>query len=167
MPLVTIEQLRERLDWPDIREKAMPEYAMRWFSAIPRDESLPSVDFLFDDQVEFLTQVGSGEWHCHPEVIDDAIELARKLIHHELCILEEHNEKGEYTGSGPVAPTEVLGTLRLNADHFVRRFFGVPAAREAIDFSRYTKGKHLYVELKRKAASDAAWKSLGKPPPEF
>src|SRR5689334_20111023 len=108
MPLVNVEQLRERLDWPDIREKPLPEDGMRWFSAVPRDESLPSVDFLFDDKVEFLQQVGSGEWHCHPDEIEYAIDLARKLIHHEKCILEERNKKGEYSGSCPVAPDEVL-----------------------------------------------------------
>jgi len=61
----------------------------------------------------------------------------------------------------------VLGTLRLDADHFIRRFFGTPPVHEAIDFSRYAKGKHLYVELKRKAESDATWRSLGEPAPEF
>ncbi len=167
MPLVTVEQLRERLGWQNIREKPMPEYRMRWFSAVPDDESLPSVDFLFDDKVEFLQQVGSGEWHCHPDEIDDAIDLARKLIHHEKCILEERNKKGEYSGSGPVAPNEVMGTLRLDADHFVRRFFGQQPVREAIDFTRYVKGKQLYIELKRKAESDAMWASLGKAPPDF
>jgi hypothetical protein len=66
-----------------------------------------------------------------------------------------------------VGPDEVLGTIRLDADHFIRRFFGVPAVREPIDFSRYAKGKHLYVELGRKAESDAAWRLLGRAPPEF
>lgn len=140
---------------------------MRWFRAVPRDESLPSVDFLFDDEVTFLQQLGSGEWHCHPDEIEDAMGMARKLIHHELCILEERNKKGEYSGSGPVAPDAIMDTLRLDADHFVRRFFGLAEVREPIDFSRYRKGKHLYIELKRKAESDATWKSLGQPPPEF
>lgn len=167
MPLVTVEQLRDRLHWPNIRDRPMPECGMRWFSAVPRDQSLDSVDLLFDEKVEFLQQVGSGEWHCHPDEIDGAIELARQLIHHEICILEERNQKGEYIGSGLVAPDEVLDTLRLDADHFIRRFFGRPPVREAIDFSRYAKGKHLYIELKHKAESDAMWASLGQPPPEF
>jgi hypothetical protein len=166
MPLVTITQLRERLGWSDVREQPIAEFSMRWFRVVSRDESLPSIDFLFDDKVEFLQQLGSGEWHCHPGDVDNAIELARKLIRHEMCILEEHGKQG-YSGSGPVAPAEVLGTLRLDADHFVRRFFGVPAVREAIDFSRYAKGKHIYVELRRKTESDALWRLLGKPPPEF
>lgn len=145
----------------------MPDHAMRCFSVIPLDESLPSVDLLFDENVEYLIQVGSGGWHCHPSEIEYAIDLARKLVHHEMCVLEEWSDKGEHSGSGPVAPDEVLGTLRLDAGHFVRRFFGKPPVREAIDFSRYAKGKHLYIELNRKADSDAAWRSLGKPPPEF
>ena|SRR5688572_20513271 len=167
MPLVTADQLRDRLAWPDVREEPMPEYSMRWFRAVPRDPSLPSIDFLFDDKVEFLQQLGSGEWHCHPDDIDSAIELARKLVHHEMCILEERNKKGEYGGSGPAARDDVPGTLRLDADHFIRRFFGIPPVREPIDFGRYARGKHLYVELRRKAESDVAWQVIGKPPPEF
>jgi hypothetical protein len=166
MALVTAEQLRERLGWPDIREEPWPEYSMRWFRAVPRDESLPSVDFLFDDQVTFLQQVGTGEWHCHPDDIEYAIELARKLIHHEKCVLEERDKNGEYSGSGVVAPNEVLDTLRIDADHFIRRFFGVPPVREAIDYSRYIKGKHLYVERERRAEMDAIYKSVGLPLPE-
>lgn len=167
MPLVTVEQLRERLGWNDIREKRMPDYEMCWFSVVPDDESLPSVDFLFDDKVEFLVQVGSGEWHYHPDEIDDAIDLVLNLIYHETCILEERNKKGECSGSGVVAANEVMHTLRLDADHFIRRFFGQQPVREAIDFSRYFKGKHIYIDLKHKADSDAMWTSLGMPPPEF
>lgn len=167
MPQVTVETLRERLGWSDIREEALPEYEMRLFRAIPRDESLPSVYFLFDDEVELLDQLGSGDWHYHPDDTEEAIDLARKLIHHEMCILEERDRNGRGGGSGPVGPDDVLRTLRLDADHFVRHFFGVSGKREAIDFSRYVKGKHLYVEVKYNAESDAAWESLGRPPQEF
>jgi hypothetical protein len=89
MALVTVEQLRSRVGWLDVREEPMPGYSMRWFRVVPGDESLPSIDFLFDDEVTFLQQLGSGEWHCHPDDLDSAIELARKLVGHELCILEE------------------------------------------------------------------------------
>jgi hypothetical protein len=166
MPLVTVQQLQQQLDWPIIREESLPEYGMRLFSAVPADESLPSIEFLFDDKVEFLQQLGSGEWHYHPE-LDDAVEVARKLIHHELCILDERRIDGGQSCAAAVAPDEVLGSLHLDADHFVRRFFGRPPVREEIDFSRYVKGQHLYLEVKRKAESDALWASLGKPPPEF
>src|SRR5687768_16925515 len=160
MPLATVEQLREQLNWPDVREEPLPEYSMRLFRVVPVEESLPSIDFLFDDGVSFLQQLGSGDWHCHPDEIDDAVETARKLVRRELCILEERSRKGEYSSSGPVAPDAVLSTIRRDAGYFVRRFFGSPAVREEIDFSRYHKGKHLYIELNRKAESEAAWKSL-------
>lgn len=167
MPLVTLEQLRGRLDWEDVREELVPQYSMRLFRVVPADESLPSIDFLFDDGVTFLQQLGSGKWHYHPDEIEDAIETARKLVHHELCILEERSRKGEYSGSGPVAPDSVRDTLRLDADHLVRRFFGSPEVREEIDFSRYHKGKHLYVALNHKAEAEAAWKRIGGPLPEW
>ncbi len=166
MPLVTVEQIRDRLAWDDVREEPLPEYAMRLFRVVP-DESLSSIDFLFDDGVSFLQQLQSGEWHCHPDEIDAAIEIARKLVHRELCILEERNSQGEYNGSGPVAPDAIMDTLRLDADHFVRRFFGSSEVREEIDFSRYYKGKHLYIELNRKAEAEKVWKSLGGPVPEW
>jgi hypothetical protein len=167
MPLVTIEQLRDRLGWQDIREEPLPECGMRWLSAVPRDESLPSIDFLFADEFESLQQVGSGEWHYHPDEIDDAIELSRKLIHHESCILEVRDKNGKYRSSGTAAPDEVRDMLPLDADHFIRRFFGMAPLREEIDFSRYIKCKHSYIEPELKAKMDAVWESVGKAPPEF
>jgi len=80
------------------------------------------------------------------------------------------------TSSEAIASTAAAARLRLMKcwAHFglmpiilFRRFFGTPPVHEAIDFSRYAKGKHLYVELKRKAESDATWRSLGEPAPEF
>jgi hypothetical protein len=167
MPLVTVDQLRERLGWDDVREETLAEYSMRLFRVVPADESLPSIDFLFDDSVSFLQQLGSGRWHCHPNEVDDAVEMARKLVRHELCILEKRNRQGEYRGSGPVPPDAILDTLGHDADHFVRRFFGSPEVREAIDFSRYYKGKHLYIELNRKAEAEKVWKSIGGPIPQW
>ena len=167
MCLVTVEQLRERLGWGDVREESLPPYSLRRFRVVPDDESLPSIDFLFDDGVSFLQQLGSGEWHYHPDEIDDAIEIARKLVRRELCILEERSRNGGYSGSGPVGPGEVMGTLRHDAGHFVRRFFGSRAVREEIDFGRYHKGKHLYIELGRKAQAEAVWRSIGGPIPEW
>lgn len=167
MPLVTLEQLRERLGWEDVREEPLPQYSMRLFRVVPPDESLPSIDFLFDDGITFLQQLGSGKWHYHPDEIEDAIEMARKLVHRELSILEERNRKGECGGSGPVAPDGIMDTLRLDADHLVRRFFGSAEVREEIDFSRYHKGKHLFIELNRKAESEKVWKSLGGLIPEW
>jgi hypothetical protein len=170
MPLVTVEQLRKRLDWPDVREEPMPEYGMRWFRAIPKDESLPSVDFLFDDAVEFLSQIGSGQWHCHPTSVDDAIELARKLIHHEMCILEEHNADedgptGGYSKDGPVRADEVFETLRADAAYFVRRFFGRSATREGIDFSKYLKSRLGYITPAHRATIEASFAKMGRQPP--
>lgn len=166
MPLVTHQQLRERLGWRDVREESLPQYALRVFSVRPADESLASIDFLFDDGVTFLQQLGSGKWHCHPDEIEDAIEMARKLVHRELCILEERNRKGEYISSGPAAPDGIMVSLRLDADHAVRRFFGSPEVREEIDFNRYHKRKHGYVELNRWAEIQKVWKSLGRAIPE-
>src|SRR4051812_41550921 len=110
MPLVTAEQLRERLGWPDVREEPLPQYSMRLFRVVPADESIPSIDFLFDDAVSLLLQLGWGRWHCHPDDIDEAIAIARKLVRRESCILEERNGKGDYSGSGRVAPTGLLHT---------------------------------------------------------
>jgi len=168
MPLVTLEQLRKRLAWEDVREEPLPRYSMRLFRVVPAgDESFPSVDFLFDDDVSFLQQLGSGDWHYHPDEIEDAIAMARKLVYRELCILEQRNRKGEYRGSGPAAPDGIMDTLGLDADHLVRRFFGSPQEREEIDFSRYHKGEHLYIELTHKAEIEKAWKSIGGPIPEW
>lgn len=143
-PLVTIEQLQERIGWSDIREEPRPEYGLRWFRIMPKSASVPPVDFLFDDAVTLLNQLGCGNWHCHPDDIDDAIEMARKLVHHELCILEERNSAGDYAGSAPAAADELPRSLRHDAGWLVRRFFDREPQREAIDFNQYQKGPHRY-----------------------
>jgi hypothetical protein len=49
----------------------------------------------------------------------------------------------------------------------VRRFFGSPEVREAIDFGRYYKGNHLYIESNRKAEAEKVWKAIGGPIPQW
>jgi hypothetical protein len=162
---VTIDQLRSQLAWDDVRREPLNEYQMVWFRAFPTDASLPSVDLLFSADATHIEQVGSGGWHTHPDDAGAAIEMARKIIHHELCVLEEYAADGRCNGSGPVDPESLFKTLSLNTEYVVRRFFGKPSVREEIDFSRYAQIRHLLVEKEHFASIQAAYKKLGMPAP--
>ena len=61
----------------------------------------------------------------------------------------------------------VLGMALYGGWRGTALVLGAPALREEIDFSRYHKGKHLYIELDHKAKAEAAWKAIGGPIPEW
>jgi len=140
---------------------------MVWFRAFPADEKLASVDLLLSDDTTAVIQVGSGEWHTHPGDVDVAIEMARQIIGHELCVLEEYTAEGRLMGSGPIGPDGNFKTLRLDATYLMRRFFGRVPVREEVDFSRYVRGRHLYVDKEHVTTMQAAYAKLGRPAPSF
>lgn len=165
MQPLTISQLQRDLVWADVRSETLPADSSLLFRVFPEDETLPTIDFLMNDDAQGIQQLGSGEWHCHPQDIGRAIDMARKLIGHELCILEERNKSGGYIKSGPVGPNEVFGTLRLNAGFLIRRFFGQPPITEQIDFGKYLKGKHHFTSRAHRAEIEAAYTKVGREAP--
>ena len=166
-PLLTLERLRERVGWENVDRERTAEHRMTVFHVRPEQLHLDPIHFVFDAEVAFLVQFGMGVWHCHPDEIDDALDKAGKLVRHELCILEERDKRGEYRGSTPVGPGEILHTLSEDAGWFRRIFFGREPVREPIDFSRYVLGKRLWIEASRKEELERFYRTAGLPVPEW
>lgn len=134
---------------------------------LSENASLPVVSLLLDANGDGVQSLEFGEWHCHPQTLDEAIALARQLIHTQRCIVEQRDRGGNYLGSGRLSPTELPHSISIKAAYLTRRFFGRLPVREEIDFSKYVRGKHLYRHVEHKAMMDDVWTKLGWPPPSF
>jgi hypothetical protein len=159
--------MRERVSWGNVHQEAMTDYQMMVFHVRPEQPHLDPIHFLFDQEVTFLVQIGMGIWHTHLDEIDDALDMASKLVRHELCILEERDERGEYRSSGPVRPDEIPRTLGRDTGWLSRIFFDREPVREEIDFSRYFRGKHLWIEPGWKDELEQIHRAAGMPVTEW
>jgi hypothetical protein len=100
-----------------------------------------------------MQQLGFGEWHAHYDQFDDesknmrrAVATAATLIAQRRCLLEQRDAKDNYIGSGIVRTDELPLSLSANVHHLRRCFFDRPPLIEQIDFNRYAKTKHSFVE---------------------
>lgn len=164
IPITTVSEIREQLRWPDVREDHLAEHAMRIIRAIPSNPDLPSVDLGFDEDMSYLEYQGFGCWHWHPSSIEEAVGEARKIIHRERCLLEVWSDQDQLCQSVPVPCDGIPDKLSLNAHYFVRSFFGEKGVREAIDFHRYYKGSHGYVEFGHKAEMEKLFQAAKRNP---
>ena len=105
--LTDLAELRVLLRWQDVVEE-MPLDGLRLFAARPADPSLPRIEFLFDDKVTLLQQLGFGPWHGHYTEWSDerrnvrrAIATARTLISGARCLFVQRGVGGRdgYLGS--------------------------------------------------------------------
>lgn len=92
---------------------------------------------------------------------------ARLLARGERCIVEERDATGNDRGSGLYLPDGFPDTLRLEAASFRRVFFDREPLAEPIDFSRYARGKHLWLSHERKAETERVYREVGMPVPDW
>jgi hypothetical protein len=166
-PLLTLEQLRERVGWEHVRQVPMAEHQMVVFHVCPEQPHLDPIDFVFDEEVTFLMEMGMGIWHSHPDEIDDALDMADRLVRHELSILEERDTRGEYCSSGPVEPNGIPRTLGRNPGWLRRILFNREPVREEIDFSRCVRGKRSWIEARWQKELEQTYRVAGLPVPEW
>jgi hypothetical protein len=124
---------------------------------------LDEIDFGLDDSRTSIEHLGFGQWHYHPATIDDAIETAQKLISGELCLVEELDAAGKSRGGGLLAPDGVPDTMTKQTVSLRRKFFDREPIIEAIDFSRYFEGQHIWLLHEKKAEIDRIWRENGMP----
>jgi hypothetical protein len=167
MALASIEDIRDLLDWPDVRRLDRPESGMTFVRVVPQRRSLPPIDFAFRGDLEFLESFGFGEWHAHPN-LDDALVAADDLIRHRKCVLEERDRgNGRYRGSALVGPRDLLGVIGRGAV-FRRVFFGEEPADERVDLPLYVEAEHGMLLLRSEAeALERTCRRLGTPIPEW
>jgi hypothetical protein len=77
-----------------------------------------------------------------------AIQIARGLINHQECLIEELDENDRYLGSCVQRQTEPLNTLSARARRLRYVFFNEEPHIKAIDYSAYVQVKGGYWILK-------------------
>lgn len=165
--MLTVETLQHRLDWQGVDETVNAEYHLVYLFVRPTNPDLEPVYICLDEQRSSIIQFGFGEWHCHPDQLEDAIEKASLLVHGKRCIVEECDATGEYLGGGLYGPHELPETLGRKAKSLRRLFFNRVPICETIDFSRYFRGRHIWVSHDRKAETERVYRELGMPGPEW
>src|SRR4051812_9757801 len=169
--VVTVEKACYLLHYPSIEQRYRGQsydgvlYEVDCLCATPRQDVLDSVYIYLDENWEIVDCVAFAHWHGHFEGAADeeqntrkAFQMARALVHRKRCIIEEYDANGRCLGSAAVAPRAVPDTLCRTTVRLRRVFFGLPPANEAIDFSRYFRGRHLWIEKSRKEESERFWR---------
>lgn len=164
MALISVEDLRELLNWPGVRRVDRLDGFVD-LRVVPRKPALPPLVFVFSGDLDFLICLGMGEWHSHPE-LEEALVLADDLMHHRLCILEERNRSGGYIGSAPVGPRDILPIVR-GVGTFRRVFFDREPVTEVIDLSLYVKADHNYISRQRLQEVEDVYRRTGFPRPDW
>ena len=161
--MLTAAKLRELLGWPDVDEGANAEYKMVYLNVLPTRAGLDPIDFGLDESRTSIEHLGFGSWHYHPETIDEAIETARLLIRGERCLVEELDAAGKSRGGELHTPDGLPDTMSKQIASLRRVFFDREPIIEAIDFSRYFEGKHIWLSHEKKAEIDRIWRENGMP----
>lgn len=146
-PLTSVADLRARLRWPGVIE-SVPMPGWRLFSVRLIDPSLPAVEFLFDDGVTLLQQLGFRPWHGHFTEYDDerrnvrrAIGMARALVAGSRCLLVQRSAGGAYLGSSVHRLDQLPLTLSPGFARLERLAFNRPPENVPIDLVRYHRAK--------------------------
>lgn len=161
--MLTAAELRERLGWPNVDEDTNAEYKLIYLNVRPTRAGLDAIYFCLDEDRSSMVQFGFGDWHNHPDEIDEAVEIARLLISGERCVVEERDATGKCWGSGLYAPDGFPDTLRKDVASLRRVFFDREPVVEAIDFGRYFEGKHIWLSHEKKAEIDRIHREAGMP----
>ena len=159
--LITVEQLQRKLNWKQVQEERRTcevegqTYHDVVIHVVPDTDSFPTIDFVFNDKITCLHCIGLDDWHTHCDSYNDerrnvvrAIQIARGLINHQECLIEELDENDRYLGSCVQRQTEPLNTLSARARRLRYVFFNEEPHIKAIDYSAYVQVKGGYWILK-------------------
>ena len=161
--MLTTAELQERLGWPDVEEETNAEYKLVYLLVRPKGAGLDSIDFGLDENRTSIEHFGFGQWHYHPETIDEAIETARLLIRGERCLVEEMDAADKSRGGGLHTPDGLPDTMSKQTASLRRVFFDREPVVEAIDFGRYFEGQHIWLSHEKKAEIDRIHREAGMP----
>lgn len=120
----------------------------RVFSVWPSQKLSPQIEFVFDESVSMLQQLGFGPWHGHYDSSDNerrnvlrAIATARTLVAGSRCLLVEQMTGGKYLGSGIYRSGRLPLSLSQEFGQLERLTFDRPAQRLDVDLARYHRTK--------------------------
>jgi hypothetical protein len=172
--ILTLELARELLQYRNVVQYRHPEVDGYIFSALPEDARQWTVDLYFNDTCDVVDIVSFGHWHAHcdtaeneEENITRAIATARSLVHRETCVLDECGAEGRYLGSSIVDPTGLPETISKDAQFLRRVVFGQAPRDEAIDYSRYYRGRYIWITLSRKEEIERIYREHDMALPEW
>jgi hypothetical protein len=134
--MLTMDELREQLDWPFVDEETNAQYGVVYLFVRPTRGDLEPIYFCLNEERTFIQQFGFGEWHYHPEDISEAVEVAREFVRGEQCIVEERDALGRYLSSGPCPPSGVPDRLSRGTASLRRVFFDREPVTEPVDLGR-------------------------------
>ena len=134
--LIDLEQVKRKLKYGGVREYRYTTEdncgTFHVFQAVPEDESLPAVEVVFDEGVEFLQHVGFSHWHAHYDSWADerrnvvrALRAAREIIEGAVVLCEEYDSDGK-----------CLGETFVRDGETPRRFIKKSAVLKVIKFNR-------------------------------
>jgi hypothetical protein len=175
--LTTVAELQALLRWHDVTEET-PIDGLRLFAVRPTSESLPRIEFLFDDRVTLLQQLGFGPWHGHFTEWDNerrnvrrAIATARTLVTGARCVFAERGTGGGrdgYLGSSVLRRSEMPRTLAKGFTRLERIVFNAAPEEVPVDLGRYHCTKDgSYIEQSWRRELKELWARLGRDPSTF
>ena len=146
-PLTSISELQLSIGWQNVSEYK-PMKGWRVFAVCPSEKLLPPIEFLFDENVTMLQQLGFGPWHGHYQKWSDerknvrsAIATARVLVTGARCLLVERSASGAYLGSGIYRRSSLPLTLSRDFARLERLPFNASPEHVPVDLSRFYRTK--------------------------
>ena len=145
MSVISIGELKATLGWENIREEtirgggALFSHRFRVIAVEPKVPEWPAVEFLFDDQLRYLYQLGFSRWHAHFDShsqeemnVRDAVSAAREFVQGDLCLVEQLDARGRPVATSLGKPGEKVGRVKRGARVVRRVFFNRPPEVEEV-----------------------------------
>jgi hypothetical protein len=171
MAIITIEQLKKKLRWENIRHQIV-EDTFSHITVVPDGKDLSCIRFVFDYEITYLECLGFSEWHAHycsydneTKNIVEAIHTARRLVNKNLCLAEHTGEDDKYLSGELLKPDELPTGIFPEVKYIKRRFFNEEPKIEEVDFSKYIKLKYLFVLRTYKEEIEGQCGEAGIKPP--
>lgn len=162
-----IENLQQSLCWPRIEQHLGGEQEVSYVSVLPSGENGESIFILMSQDRAFGGYVGFGEWHYHPDTWEEAEPTVFALLCGEMGVIEGLNARGQYRQGGLGQKGDWPETLGRDIKMLRHVFFDETPETVTIDFSRYYRGKHLWVRKDVKERSEKLFRELGLEIPDF
>jgi hypothetical protein len=155
---LSVIHLQKRLRWPNVvleqHEESLPDGVSRFsiLRVLPSDPAWSAIDFVLDEDLLCIHSVNFSEAHWHYESWTDerrnlvaASRDVAKLVHGQLCLVEELDAEHRYCAGHMLGPQGIPEILRKRTRSLRRTFFDRQPYFEEVDYSRYLEEKHFFI----------------------
>jgi hypothetical protein len=174
---LSVSYLQKRLRWPNIvlrqYEESLPHGVSRYsvLRVLPSAPEWSAIDFVLDEELLYIHSVNFSEAHWHYERWTDErrnfVAAARdvaKLVHGQLCLVEELDGENQYCAGHTLAPDGIPEVLQKRTRRLRRTFFDRQPYLEEVDHSRYLEEEYLFIRKDFREELNAIARSLQEPP---